>query len=137
MYGGYSMNMKKLLLSLLIVAGLMNFTHCLAEEKVLSPRMLFINDVLDYYNTLVTSEMFREFEKKQSALEEVNSNFMNFYNICNAQNNCDELFDFQLLLDQAAQAETQRNEALSEVAKVTGIAQEDILKILLTERFKK
>jgi hypothetical protein len=121
------MDMRKLSLSLLIVAGVINFTYCLAEEKLLLPEeVACLGRIADAYIKITTNKEFIDLEERQVAFMKKLNNLIDGYILCNALGNCDELPNLKSLYDQTFQEARQIEDKILKIQEATGTSKDSV-----------
>jgi len=124
MYGGYSMNMRKLSLSLFIVAGLMNSTWCTAGDQIVTEQELgIVADLLHVKNQIIVSPEYlavrRAIEEKNACIKKT----IEVYISCvEAQGNAHESVELRLAIDEQKKAEETLIVALEQWELKTGLS---------------
>jgi len=132
------MDMRKLLLSLLVVAGLINSLCCTAEEKLLLPEEVAnIGRIADVVISIRTNKEFIDLEERQVAVGKIANNLIEAYVDCNALGNCDKLPNLKSLYEQICQEGRQIEDKRLKIIEETGASQAAIDSVLLMQMSKK
>ena len=120
-YWGLLMNMRKISLSLLIIAGLMNSVCCIAGEPIVTAQELCdISDLLYIKQMIVSPEYLaveQAFEKKILCLRKI----IDIGSLCNLQGNCSKSVELREAINAGDKAEINLNAALEQWELKTNI----------------
>jgi hypothetical protein len=126
------MNMKKISLSLLIIAGLMNLIWCTAGEHIVAEQELrVIADLLFIKNEIMLWPEYIAVEQAMNKRAACIKKTLEVFLLCSAQGNCQESVELRLAIDEQMKAEAELIVALEQWESKTKMPVEAFYFILL------
>jgi hypothetical protein len=111
------MNMRKLSLSLLIIAGLMNSTWCTVGEQIVTEQELrVIADLLRIKDEIMLWPEYIAVEQAMDKRAACIKKTLEVFLLCSAQGNCQESVELRLAIDEQEKAEVELIVALEQWA---------------------